>query len=221
MTESTSKPCHENRRTLWAEFKLATRTYWEYMRGAYTYRKLGPSVTVFGSARFEKGSPYYELAKSVGEGLAKANLAAFTGGGPGIMSAVHEGAASAGGYCVGANILIPMEEAANPHMHLAHFFRYFFVRKVMLTKYACGFIVFPGGFGTLDELFEIATLMQTRKIDTVPIVLVGSEYWQPLHQFIKNTMLAHRTISAEDPDRFHIVDSADEALHWILPHFES
>lgn len=211
----------QNNHSLWSEFKLATRTYWEYMRGAYKYRKLGPSVTVFGSARFRQEDSYYKLAMDMGKRLAEANLITFTGGGPGIMSAVHQGASQAGGYCVGANIKIPLEEEPNPHMHLAHFFRYFFVRKVMLTKYACGFVVFPGGFGTLDELFEIATLMQTQKIQKLPpIILISSEYWQPLYDFICKTMLKKGTIGSKDVDLFRIVDDPEAAMQILLLHFE-
>ncbi|MDF1795048.1 MAG: TIGR00730 family Rossman fold protein [Coxiellaceae bacterium] len=208
-------------RSVWKEIKLATLTYWEYIRGSFKYRHTGPAITVFGSARFGEGHPYCHLARVMGRTLAEAGFTTFTGGGPGIMRAAHQGANEAGGYCVGASIIVPYEEELNQHMHLAHFFRYFFIRKVMLTKYSCGFVIFPGGLGTMDELFEVATLMQTRKLHTIPLILMGTDYWLPLFEFIKNTMLANGTINEADLDLFTLTDSPEIAMEVIAKHAET
>ncbi|MDF1654813.1 MAG: TIGR00730 family Rossman fold protein [Coxiellaceae bacterium] len=207
-------------RSVWKEIKLATLTYWEYIRGTFKYRHTGPAITVFGSARFSENHPYCQLARAMGRELAEAGFTTFTGGGPGIMRAAHQGADEAGGYCVGASIIVPYEEELNQHMHLAHFFRYFFIRKVMLTKFSCGFVIFPGGLGTMDELFEIATLMQTRKLHTIPLILMGTDYWLPLYDFIKNTMLANGTINEADLDLLTLTDSPEVAMEVIAKHAE-
>lgn len=208
---------HQPSRSFFAELKLATRTYWQYLRGCYTFRSLNKKtcITIFGSARFEKDHPYAELAEQLGEKLAQAGLVTITGGGPGIMAAVHRGANAAGGLCVGATILLPFEEAPNPDMHISYCFKYFFVRKIMLTKYAQAFVIFPGGFGTMDEVFEVATLVQTTKMSGVPIILMGSDYWQPLLSFIRGTMVANGTIDDTDPNYFTVTDSPDEAAEKI------
>ncbi len=207
-------------RSLWKELKLATLTYWEYIRGSFKYRNTGPAITVFGSARFAADHRYCAMARAMGKHLAQAGYTTFTGGGPGIMQSAHQGANEAGGLCAGANIVVPYEEELNQHMHLSYFFRYFFIRKVMLTKFSSGFVIFPGGLGTMDEFFEIATLMQTRKLHKIPLVLMGTDYWQPLLDFIRNTMLANGTISPADMDLFTLTDSPEEAMQVIQQHVD-
>ena len=188
----------------------------EFVRGFRALHFVGPSVTVFGSARFKPNHRYYELAREVGERLAKAGFAVMTGGGPGVMEAANRGARDGGGLSVGCNIELPHEQSGNPYVDLSIDFRYFFVRKVMLVKYSTAFIILPGGFGTMDEIFETATLVQTDKIRDFPLVLVGREYWQGLLDFLDNTMVPEGTISPDDPGRFMVTDSAKDAVEYVL-----
>lgn len=179
----------------------------------YGFRKLhfvGPCVTVFGSARFDENHPYYRLSRQVGAELAKAGFAVMTGGGPGVMEAANRGAKDVGGRSIGCNIVLPHEQHANPYLDTSIDFKYFFVRKLMLAKYSYAFVAMPGGFGTLDELFEIATLVQTRKMEEFPIVLSGIEYWQPMLDFLKEKMVGGRTIDQADLDRFILSDDPVE-----------
>jgi uncharacterized protein (TIGR00730 family) len=171
---------------------------------------VGPCVTVFGSARFGESHPYYQLARRVGEEIAMAGFTVMTGGGPGIMEAANRGARDVGGRSVGCNILLPMEQQPNPYLDVYVDFRYFFIRKLMLAKYSYAFVAMPGGLGTLDELFEIATLVQTRKVEEFPMILVGSEFWNPLLMYLRDTMAAEGTLSTADVDRFHVIDSPEE-----------
>jgi uncharacterized protein (TIGR00730 family) len=194
---------------------MALRIFSEFMRGFRKLHFLGPCVTVFGSARFEEGSRYYELAREVGAELAHAGFTVMTGGGPGIMEAANRGAQEAGGLSVGANIELIHEQRANRFLDTWMTFRYFFVRKVMLVKYSYGFIALPGGFGTMDEVFEIATLIQTKKVQNFPLVLIGSEYWNPLLAFLRDYMVASRTIEEADFARIFITDSPEEAVEHI------
>jgi uncharacterized protein (TIGR00730 family) len=173
---------------------------------------LGPCVTVFGSARFEADHPYYELGREVGARLARRGFAVMTGGGPGIMEAANRGAREAGGRSIGCNIELPHEQRANPYVDHVITFRHFYVRKVMLVKYSYAFIALPGGFGTLDEVFEIATLVQTGKVKEFPIVLVGREYWQPLTGFVRNRLLVEGAIDPGDEQRLQVTDSPEEAV---------
>lgn len=173
---------------------------------------LGPCVTVFGSARFEADHPYYELGREVGARLARRGFAVMTGGGPGIMEAANRGAREAGGRSIGCNIELPHEQRANPYVDHVITFRHFYVRKVMLVKYSYAFIALPGGFGTLDEVFEIATLVQTGKVKEFPIVLVGREYWQPLTDFVRNRLLVEGAIDPGDEQRLQVTDSPEEAV---------
>jgi hypothetical protein len=182
----------------------------EFVRGFRRLHFVGPCVTVFGSARFREPHPWYELARDVGRRLAKAGATVMTGGGPGIMEAANRGAKEAGGYSIGCNIRLPEEQKPNPYLDRWITFRYFFVRKVMLVKYSYVFVVMPGGFGTLDELFEAVTLVQTRKIESFPVVLVGRSYWAPLLDFLRTTLVPAGTISAEDVDLLHVTDSPEE-----------
>ena len=173
---------------------------------------LPPAITVFGSARPKPGSPEYERAKEVGRQLALAGFTVLTGGGPGLMEATNRGAKEVGGHCVGLNITLPHEQAPNPYLDISHDFHYFFARKTMMTMYAKGFIGLPGGFGTLDELFEVLTLRQTGKSQDVPVALLGKDYWQPLIDFLREKTLEEGYICPVDFDRIFLTDSVEEAV---------
>ena len=187
----------------------------EFERGFQQLYSLGPAVTVFGSARFGEGTPEYELGREVGRELASAGFAVVTGGGPGLMEAANRGAREAGGRSIGCNILLPREHRPNPYLDEMVEFRYFFVRKVMLVKYSCAFVCLPGGLGTLDELFEAATLIQCRKIGPFPLVLVGSEFWSGLREFAWKLVLAG-TVSEQELGFATITDSPRDAVERIL-----
>ncbi len=187
----------------------------EFVEGFGLLAELGQAVAVFGSARSLAGSREYERAEQIGAGLAKAGYAVITGGGPGVMEAANKGAASAGGVSVGLGIELPMEQGLNEYVEIGLEFRYFFVRKTMFVKYAQAFVVLPGGFGTLDELFEAVTLVQTGKITKFPIVLVGSAYWNGLRTWISDTILAEGKVSAGDPDLIKVIDDPDEVVQVI------
>ena len=194
------------------ELRRLLRIVVEFLRGFRRLHFVGPCVTVFGSARFHPGDPYYELAREVGRRLAAAGFTVMTGGGPGVMEAANRGAREAGGRSVGCNIELPHEQSPNPYLDFFLEFRYFFVRKVMLVKYSYGFVVLPGGFGTMDEIFETATLLQTAKIPTFPLVLMGRDYWQPLFDLLRGTMVPRGTVAASDLDLLQLTDSPDEAM---------
>ncbi len=197
----------------WQIFKVMA----EFVEGFEKLAKIGPCVTVFGSARLHPSSKYYKLAEQIAYKLTKSGFGVITGGGPGIMEAANKGAHFSGGKSVGLNIELPFEQQSNPFIDndKSLTFNYFFVRKVMFTKYSQGFIVMPGGFGTLDELFEAITLIQTQKMVHFPIVLVEKAYWQGLIDWIKDRLLAEKTISEEDLNLFVLVDTADEAVQHI------
>ncbi len=198
----------------WRMFKIMG----EFVDGFDRMEELGPCVSVYGSARTKPHDPYYILAEEVAKGLVKAGYGIITGGGPGIMEAGNKGAQSAGGASVGLNIKLPFEQAPNSYIDWDKSldFRYFFVRKVMFVKYAQAFVLLPGGFGTLDELFESVTLIQTQKISRVPIILVGTEYWKGLLDWIKAVMLEKcHNISAEDMDLFTLTDDVDVVVRTI------
>jgi uncharacterized protein (TIGR00730 family) len=188
----------------------------EFVEGFGLLAELGQAVSVFGSARTRPGTPEYECAEQIGSGLARAGYAIITGGGPGIMEAANKGAASAGGVSVGLGIELPMEQGLNEYVEIGLEFRYFFVRKTVFVKYSQAFVVLPGGFGTLDELFEAVTLVQTGKITRFPIVLVGSEYWSGLRNWIYDTMLPAGKISPTDPGLLQIVDDPAEVVRVIV-----
>ncbi len=172
-------------------------------------------MTVFGSARFEEDHRYYRLAREMGQRIARAGYTVMTGGGPGIMEAANRGARDVGGHSAGCNIRLPQEQEPNPYLDRFVEFDHFFVRKVMLVRYSKAFVVMPGGFGTLDEIFETATLIQTGKIEDFPIVAIGSDYWGHLAEFAQRAMIHNETISPEDLDLVSITDSLDQAIEII------
>ncbi len=190
----------------WRVFRIMA----ELVEGFEALNNIGPAVTIFGSARVQPGSPYYNKCLKVAEYLARDGFAVISGGGPGIMEAANKGAQNANGVSVGLNIELPMEQTPNSFQDIRVEFRYFFVRKLMFVKYAVGYVIFPGGFGTMDELFEALTLIQTKKIRSFPVVLVGREYWEGLFSWLRKTMLGEGSISPEDLDLMHIVDEPDE-----------
>lgn len=219
-TPATGDPGSERRflvgrRSRSAELASALRIFVEYLRGLRALHFVGPCVTVFGSARFREGHRYYELARQVGAALARQGWTVMTGGGPGIMEAANRGAKEAGGLSVGCNITLPEEQKPNPYLDRYVQFNHFFVRKVMLVKYSHAFVVLPGGFGTMDEVFETLTLMQTRKIQHFPIVAMGTDYWRHLRTFLRNSMVAHGTVSPDDIDLVRLTDSVSEAIGWV------
>jgi uncharacterized protein (TIGR00730 family) len=190
----------------------------EIVEGFDALHKIGPAVAVFGSSRLGAESPYYGQAVETAKGLAEAGLAVITGGGPGIMEAANQGAFAAKGVSVGCNIELPHEQAPNPYQTISLDFRYFFVRKLMFVKYSVGFVIFPGGFGTLDELFEALTLLQTQKIEKFPIVLFGSSYWRGLVDWFRDSVVVHGCISPADMSLFYLLDDAKEVVHTIVKH---
>ena len=200
------------------EFLRALRIFREFVKGFRALHFVGPCVTVFGSARTPETDPHYAAARAIGAGLAHLGFTTMTGGGPGIMEAANRGAREAGGRSVGCNIELPHEQKPNPYVDKWITFRHFYVRKVMLVKYSHAFIALPGGFGTIDEIFETATLIQTKKIQGFPLVLVGREYWTPLLVFVRDRILAAGNVDAEDLRLIDLVDSADEALEIIRVH---
>ncbi|MEO0573758.1 MAG: TIGR00730 family Rossman fold protein [Bacteroidota bacterium] len=197
----------------WALFKIMG----EFVNGFEKMSLIGPCVSIFGSARTKPGEKYYELAVNVAKRIAESGYGVITGGGPGIMEAGNKGANMAGGTSVGLNIDLPFEQHDNPFIDpdKSLDFDYFFVRKVMFVKYSQGFVVMPGGFGTLDELFEAMTLIQTNKIHTFPIILVGTDFWGGLLEWIKSTMLQAGNISPHDLDLVKVVDTEDEVVEII------
>jgi hypothetical protein len=201
----------------WRIFRIMS----EFVQGFEILRKYGTTATFFGSARCGAGDDIYKAAEDLAALLAKSGFSIITGGGPGVMEAANVGAFKVGGRSVGLNIQLPMEQKLNPYVTETENFHFFFSRKVMLSFAAEVYVYFPGGFGTLDELFEIVTLVQTKKISPIPIVLYGKEYWEPLMAFFKTSLLKkYKTISSEDLDILHVVDSVDEAYKYITKHVD-
>ena len=197
------------------ELARACRIFFELLHGFRSLHFVGPCVTVFGSARFGEEHPYYALGREIGARLAKAGFTVMTGGGPGIMEAANRGARESGGRSIGCNIELPQEQKPNRYLDRWITFRHFFVRKLMLVKYSYAFIALPGGFGTLDEIFETATLIQTHKIKDFPLVIVGKEYWRPLLDFLRGRLVESKTIDRIDAERILVTDSADEAVQLV------
>jgi len=202
-------------RDSWRVFRILG----EFVEGFEELSHLGPAVTVFGSARTEPDHPYYQQCVQTARLLGEAGFTIITGGGPGMMEAANKGAKEAGVCSVGLNIELPFEQDVNRHADMKIYFRYFFVRKTMFVRYAQAFVIFPGGFGTLDELFESLTLIQTGKIKHFPVVLFGSKYWGGLRDWLKNTMEAEGNISPGDLELFTITDSPQEAVDYIVTRY--
>jgi len=213
--EGAEKLFLAGRRSREADLESAVSFFLEFLRGFESFDFSEPCVTVFGSARFSKDHSYYKLARDMGAALAGLGYAVLTGGGPGLMEAANRGAREAGGLSLGCNIRLPSEQEPNPYLDKFIEFEHFFVRKVMLVKYSSAFVVMPGGFGTMDEAFEVATLIQTGKLDRFPIVGMGGDYWTQFRKFARETMLANGVISEEDLAFVHPADSIAEALQYI------
>jgi uncharacterized protein (TIGR00730 family) len=213
--EGAEKLFLEGRSSREADLEGAVTFFLEFLRGFESFDFNAPCVTVFGSARFDEDHRYYKLARETGSALAKAGYAVMTGGGPGIMEAANRGAKEAGGLSLACNIKLPFEQKPNPYIDKFIEFEHFFIRKVMLVKYSSAFVVMPGGFGTLDEAFEVMTLVQTGKLDRFPIVGMGGDFWVQLRRFAQDTMLNEGVISPEDLDLIHKATTPDEALQII------
>ena len=200
------------------DVQSAVRVFLEYLRGFEFMAVDRPVVTVFGSARFGEDHPYYQLARALGQSLAKAGFAVMTGAGPGIMEAANRGAREGGGMSLGANIHLPREQTPNDYLDRYVEFEHFFVRKVMLVKYSCAFVVMPGGFGTMDEIFETLTLMQTGKIEAFPVVCMGSDYWREFRDFMEASLIAEKTIERRDLELLYFTDEPEDAARYICEH---
>ena len=198
----------------WKEFTFALKVFFEFIKGLRALHFVGPCVTVFGSARFEDGHPYFEKTEELAGRIAELGFTIMTGGGPGIMEAANKGAKAVGGRSVGCNIVLPMEQSPNPYLDKWVNIKYFFVRKTLLIKYSYAFVVMPGGFGTLDEYFEALTLIQTRKISEFPIVIFDTAFHKDLIAHI-NRLKSEGTISPNDEQLFLVTDSVDEAVAYI------
>ncbi len=195
----------------WRLFKIIG----EFVEGIETLHEIGPAVSIFGSARIKPDDPIYKKAEEIASRFVKQGFAVMTGAGGGIMEAANKGAAEAGGKSVGLNIVLPFEQKPNPYANIRLEFKYFFIRKVMLIKYAMAYIIMPGGFGTLDELFEAVTLVQTRRIKPFPIILVGSDYWGGLVEWIKARLLADKRIAPEDLEILKVMDDPEEIVKTV------
>jgi hypothetical protein len=202
------------------ELLFAWRVFKQFIKGFRTLHFAGPCITVFGSARFTEEHPYYQQAREFGRRIAALGMTTLTGGGPGIMEAANRGAYESNGQSVGCNIVLPFEQKENPYLHYTVTFEHFFVRKVLLVKYSYAFIIMPGGFGTMDELFETLTLVQTNTISQFPIILFGKSFYQPLMNTI-DKMLEEKTISASDLELLLFTDSVDEAMAHIQKYIRS
>jgi len=210
--EGAEKLFLAGRRSREAELESAVRFFLEFLRAFESFDFEGPCVTVFGSSRYPEGHPTYELARAVGRGFARAGYVVMTGGGPGVMEAANRGAREAGGLSLGCNIRLPREQKPNPYLDRFIELEHFFVRKVMLVKYSSAFIVMPGGFGTLDEAFEVITLMQTGKLDRFPVISMGGEFWAQLRAFVRDSMFEQGLISRGEFEFIHDAATVEQAL---------
>ena len=195
----------------WRIFRIMA----EFVEAIETLSRVKRAVSIFGSARTMPDDPYYQKAELLARRLVEKGFGVITGGGPGVMAAANKGAAEAGGQSVGMNIRLPAEQKPNPYANISIDYKYFFIRKVMFVKYAVAYVILPGGFGTMDELFEALTLIQTKRIKSFPVILMGSEYWKGLFDWLRKTMLRDNKISPEDLERFQIIDDPDEAVKHI------
>jgi uncharacterized protein (TIGR00730 family) len=195
----------------WRIFRIMA----EFVEAIEELSKLKQAVTIFGSARVHSDDPYYKKAELLARRLAEGGFSVITGGGPGIMEAANKGAAEGGGKSVGMNIHLPFEQKPNPYANVSLDYKYFFIRKVMFVKYAIAYVILPGGFGTLDELFEALTLIQTRRIRSFPVIMMGSDYWKGLIDWLKNTLLREGKLLQEDIDLIQIIDDPEEAVKHI------
>lgn len=211
----------EGPRTVLADLKRLLKITFEFVRGFHSFRNLEPCVTFFGSARFNQHHPYYKLAQQTSKLISQAGFTIMTGGGPGIMEAANRGARDVNGPSVGCNITLPTEQEPNPYLDKFVEIDHFYVRKVMLLRYSYAFVAMPGGFGTLDEVFETITLMQTQKIGDFPIVIMGQDFWQPVRDLIEDQLLKYKTIAPSDLKLTRFTDDPEEALKWILTFAET
>ena len=202
------------------EFKFAIKVFRQFIRAFRALHFVGPCITVFGSARFKEDHPYYKWAREMGKRIAEAGFTTITGGGPGIMEAANRGAFENGGTSIGCNIVLPHEQKENPYVNKSVIFDYFFVRKTILIKYSFAFIIMPGGFGTMDEFYEILTLVQTKTVTQFPIVLFGTDYFKTLVDQI-TFMIQEQTISPEDMNLVLVTDDVDEAMNHITKYIQS
>jgi uncharacterized protein (TIGR00730 family) len=196
------------------ELLFALRVFWQFIRGFRTLHFIGPCITVFGSARFKDGNPFYAIARNFGKRISELGFTTVTGGGPGIMEAANRGAFESGGMSVGLNIQLPFEQVPNPYVQKSITFEHFFVRKVLLVKYSYAFIIMPGGFGTMDEFFEILTLVQTKTVTDFPIVIFGKDFYKDLIETMED-MVTHGTVAKEDLSIVLFTDSEQEAMDHI------
>jgi uncharacterized protein (TIGR00730 family) len=195
----------------WRVFRIMA----EFVEAIETLSGVKNAVSIFGSARTKPDDPYYQKTELLARRLVEKGFGVITGGGPGVMEAANKGAAEAGGQSVGMNIRLPLEQKPNPYANVSIDYKYFFIRKVMFVKYAVAYVILPGGFGTMDELFEALTLIQTKRIKSFPVILMGSEYWKGLFDWLRKTMLRDNKISPDDLERFQILDDPDEAVKHI------
>ena len=198
-----------------ADLASAVRFFLEFLEAFERFETTQPCVTVFGSSRYAEEHPHYQRAREIGAALARAGYAVMTGGGSGIMEAANRGAKEAGGLSLGCNIHLPREQKPNRYLDRYLHFEHFFARKVMLVKYSCAFVVMPGGFGTLDEAFEIATLMQTGKLDHFPLIAVGGDFWDRFETFVREAMVGHGTITEEETRVIHRAETAEEVARIV------
>jgi uncharacterized protein (TIGR00730 family) len=203
------------------ELASAGRIFLEFVRGFQKLGGIGRCVTVFGSARFKEAHPYYDLTRQLGYRLAQEGFTVMTGGGPGIMEAANRGAKEGGGLSIGCNVQLPIEQKPNPYVDRFVEFEHFFVRKVMLVKYSNAFVIMPGGFGTLDEVFETITLMQTNKLECFPVIAMVNSFWEKLRDFVQGTLLSEGTISASDLSLIHLTDSVERTVEIIKQGFSN
>jgi len=215
MMQSNDKKFFETERTLADEIRDSHKVLADLWQGVSAFEKIKNCVTIYGSARFKEGHLYYELARSIAKALAENGFSVMTGGGPGVMEAANRGAKEGGGVSLGCNIVLPFEQKLNPYVDTKVEFEFFFTRKVILRKNSVAYVLMPGGFGTMDEIFEVLTLIQTGKLPARPVVCMGKDYWKHLGTFLRETMLKVETISPEDLELALVTDDIPEAIDYI------